>query len=90
MSISTEIRVLPSFDGVQRLYRFPNNYGASIVSHSYSLGGSSGLWELAVIKWKNDDFVLVYDTSITDSVIGYLNDESVQKRLKAISSLPRA
>ena len=36
-------------DGVQKLYSFPNGYGASVIKHKGSYGGDKGLWELAVL-----------------------------------------
>lgn len=75
------------FGGVQKLYRFDNGYGASVVKNQYSYGGEKGLWELAVIRWRNNDFDLVYDTPITDDVLGYLTEEHVQKTLLQIQEL---
>ena len=40
--------------GIQKLYKFDNNYGASVVHHSYSYGNEDGLWELAVIEFIDD------------------------------------
>ena len=78
------------FDGVQMLYRFENGYGASIVQHMHSYGGENGLWELAVIQWdrgeKHWDFV--YDTPVTDDVIGYLQWSTVTEILQDIKDLP--
>ena len=78
-----------SFDvgGVQILHRFDNGYGASIVKNEYSHGGSEGLWELAVIRWNGEKFSLVYHTSITDDVLGYLSDSEVQEVLERIEAL---
>lgn len=73
--------------GVQKLYRFDNGYGASVVKNQCSYGGKKGLWELAVIRWRNNDFDLVYDTPITDDVLGYLTEEDVQKTLLQIQEL---
>lgn len=73
--------------GVQKLYKFPNGYGASVVQHSFSYGKDRGLWELAVIKWKGEGFDLVYDTHITDDVLGYLTESDVIKTLGEIKEL---
>jgi len=75
-------------NGEQRLYRYANGYGASVVCHEYSYGGNDGLWELAVIQWHGDGFSLVYDTPVTDDVIGYLSDDDVTKLLCEIAALP--
>lgn len=73
--------------GVQKLYRFKNEYGASVVRHNGSYGKERGLWELAVIKWNYDDFVIVYDTKITEDVLGYLSPDDVERHLERISRL---
>ena len=78
-------------DGTQRLYRFANGYGASVVRHSFSYGNENGLWELAVIVWDGPtekDFLLCYTTPITDDVIGRLSEEEVETTLNAIEALP--
>jgi hypothetical protein len=74
--------------GEQRLYFFPNGYGASVVRHSFSYGGNCGLWELAVIVGDADSWSLNYDTSITDDVIGDLSEEEIQGLLEEIQALP--
>lgn len=84
-------------EGTQRLYRFPNGYGASVVrfmitmhdgtKHSGSYGSEDGLWELAIIKWDGEEFDLVYSTSVADDVIGYLTDDEVLAVLKEIMEL---
>tara|TARA_B100001105_G_C22379664_1_gene439066 strand:- start:1550 stop:1831 length:282 start_codon:yes stop_codon:yes gene_type:complete len=70
-------------DGVGYDYLFPNGYGASVVSHSYSYGGERGLWEL-MITYGEDS---VYDTEITPDVIGFLTWDGVNKYLKQVSDL---
>ena len=72
--------------GTQKIFEFANGYGASVVSHNYSYGGISGLWELAVLDQDGD---LVYDTPVTDDVLGYLSEEEVEKHLQAIAALPK-
>lgn len=70
-------------DGVQHRYLFPNGYGASVIRHSYSYGGDSGLWELGVMV----DGGLVYDTPITTDVEGWLNEDKVNELLVQIAAL---
>lgn len=75
-------------DGVQYLFGFPNGYGASVVRHNYSYGGSRGLWELAVLNFKDEkNWDLTYDTEITDDVLGYLTEEEVFDILDRINAL---
>jgi hypothetical protein len=78
--------------GVQRVYRFPNGYGASVVRHQYSYGYDSDLWELAVTRYAPDDaderFALCYTTPITDDVLGHLSDDRVLETLAQIEALP--
>lgn len=76
-------------NGVQYLFKFPNNRGASVIKHTSSYGYSEDLWELGVIRFGTDDDVwgLDYETEITNDVIGYLTDEDVQDLLKRIKEL---
>jgi len=71
--------------GVQRLYKFDNGYGASVVRSTSSYGGDSGLWELAVL---DADGGLDYSTPITDDVIGWLTEKEVNQILLKIRKLP--
>ena len=51
--------------GVQKLYRFDNGYGASVVRSQYTYGGKEGLWELAVARYTGDgidDWEIDYTT----------------------------
>ena len=80
--------------GIQKVYRFPNDYGASVVRFSIgSLGGSygaeDGQWELGVLKFDGDDWGLTYETPITNDVIGYLTDDGVVDVLQQIKALPK-
>ena len=75
---------------VQKIYRFPNGYGASVVKGEHTYGGDEGLWELAVITFKNDDihtYELCYDTEVTSDVEGNLNDDEVEALLSRIEKL---
>lgn len=69
--------------GIQKVYKFPNGYGASVIKHKGSYGYSEGLWELAVLN----EGELCYDTEITNDVIGYLNDPEVDRYLRRINQL---
>jgi hypothetical protein len=81
--------------GAQKIYRFPNGYGASVLT-----GGVEGMFytrdgtsELAVIRFTGDghkDFELTYDTPVADDVLGYLSDEEVAETLDKIAALPAA
>lgn len=76
--------------GVQKLFRFPNEYGASVVRFPGSYGSESGLWELAVIRYKGaaiDEFSLTYDTPITEDVLGHLTEQDVDELLVRIEAL---
>ena len=74
--------------GIQYLFKFENNFGASVVKHSVSYGHEEDLWELAVIEYYGSgEWYLTYDTCITDDVIGCLTDEDVRELLTKISKL---
>lgn len=88
------IRNINIIDGEQLIFRFPNNYGASVVCNAYSYGNEEGLWELAVIYWPVPenlgvfDFDLTYDTPITGNVVGHLSFQEVHELLDQIEALP--
>ena len=76
--------------GIQYIFRFNNNYGASVVKHSGSYGYEADLWELAVLEFNGSgiwDWDLTYDTEITDDVLGWLNDMVVYEVLSKINAL---
>lgn len=75
-------------NGKQYIFKFENKYGASVVKNIYSYGYDNDLWELAIIKFNNDEsFEIIYDTELSDDVIGYLKDEEVCKYLQQIKEL---
>lgn len=75
-------------DGMeQKIYKFENGYGASVICNDISYGHELGLWEVAVIKWNEDEWSLCYDTEITNDVIGYLNEDEVDNVLQQIEGL---
>ena len=75
----------------QRIYRFENGYGASVVRGPWSYGGPDGLFEAAVLRQSDDDdhrWPIDYSTPITNNVIGHLTEEDVQATLARIAALP--
>ncbi|MBR8351220.1 hypothetical protein KDX21_11635 [Burkholderia cenocepacia] len=80
----------PLNGGVQKIYRFENGFGASVVQHEFSYGGDRGEWELAVIKFNGDSWNLTYGTEITDDVIGNLAWNEVEDLLSRINALQPA
>ena len=66
-------------------FTFPNGYTGSVVRHFGSYGGPQGLWEIAVMY----DGVIVYDTPITDDVLGWQTEEDVKQVLNQIRALPK-
>ncbi len=75
--------------GTQAVYRFENDYGASVIKGGeFAYGGL----ELAVLKFNgegNEDYSLTYSTPITDDVLGYMNEQSIETTLQAISKLEK-
>lgn len=71
--------------GIGMTYHFSNGYSASVVCHSFSYGGDNGLYEIAVMY--NDQ--IVYNTPITNDVLGHLTMDDVIDVLKDIKDLPK-
>lgn len=74
-------------DKHQYLFRFGNDYGASVVKGPGTYGYDKGLWELAVVWWRGDEYQLDYDTPITGDVEGYLTVDDVKNLLEKIKKL---
>lgn len=73
-------------NGFQKIYKFGNGYGASVVCSAMSYGGSQGLFEVAVLDLAGD---IVYDTPVTNDVVGYLDFAGVADVLQQIQNLPK-
>ena len=72
-------------DGIQAIAEFPNGFGASIIKSDFSHGGKSGLFELAVLD--NDTGNINSTTDITNDVIGWQDENDIDRILTAISKL---
>ena len=82
------IKNLKKSNGIQKIYRFENNYGASVIKTTGSYGHEKGLWELAVIFFTDrEHYELCYETDITDDVIGYLILDEVDRILSKIKKI---
>ena len=86
MTAFDQLKFEPYHGGVKSRIYFTNGYGASVISHDYSYGGSQGLYELAVLK--NDE--ICFDTPIASDVLGWLEPASVTDLLRQIESLEAA
>ena len=83
-------------EGVHGLIFFDNGYGVSVVRYKSEIGlpdflsytSNEDEWELAVIKGKEDDWDLCYDTHITDDVIGHLSEGEVNWIMIQVQELP--
>jgi hypothetical protein len=82
---------------VQKVYRFPNGYGASVVKGTETFGVEDDLWEIAVLKFTGPrlcDFELEYGTPVTldapkdeQGVCGHLTEATVEGLLQLIEGL---
>ena len=72
-------------DGIQAIVEFPNGFGASVIKSDTSFGGKSGLFELAVLDNENGN--INSTTDITDDVIGWQDEDDIDRVLTAISKL---
>lgn len=75
-------------ESYQYIFKFDNNYGASVVKNPISYGNRTDLFELAVVKFI-DEFTwkICCSTDITDDVIGYLTNDDVLDLLERIKNL---
>lgn len=79
-------------EGVQKLYRFENNFGASVVKGVHTYGGEDGLWEMAPVFFKdatNTNYVLCYPPTVCPDgdVVGWLSGDEVEAKLSLIKLL---
>lgn len=71
------------------LFRFPNGYGASVISGAIAYGSATAPYELGVVKWNtNEDYQLCYNTPIAQDVIGHQTEQDVLQLLDQIQQLP--
>ncbi len=73
----------PMGDGIQAKMNFNNNYGVSVVKTSFSYGGNSGYYEIAIL-YKGE---ITYNTHITDDVIGWQTEENITEVMEKVQKL---
>ena len=66
--------------GLQKIFEFPNGYGASVVIHDFSYG-----LELALLDAECN---IIQPPDITDDVAGFLNSDTACDLLEKIARLP--
>ena len=69
-------------------FKFPNNYGASVIKKYGSYGYEDDKFELGVSYYdENGVPSLTYNTPITNNVIGWLTNDEVLEYLEKIKNL---
>ena len=66
---------------------FDNGFGASVITGEHAYSDDDHPYELAVMKGNAEKHSLTYETSVTDDVIGYLDEKAVSETLRAIEEL---
>jgi hypothetical protein len=86
-----EQEVLQWMDPAEHAHHiFDNHYGISVIRGPYTQGGKEGLYELAVLYMApgNEYSELVYDTPVTNDVVGYLTPDDVTRLMAQVEALP--
>ena len=79
-----ELKFEKVYDGVQAQAAFRNGYEISVVKHSGSYGGNSGLYELGVFDAAGS---MCDPLGWGDDVKGWLTPEDVETELKLIEAV---
>ena len=76
-------------DTQKALIRFENGYGVSVLTEAGALATIEKPYELAVIKYQNDnDYQIIYPTLFNSDVIPCLTCDEVTQYMNIIQSLP--
>ncbi|WP_410221914.1 hypothetical protein [Pedobacter sp.] len=81
------------FKGVHAVMIFDNGYGVSVTRFKLPTGSygsythNDNQYEVAIIFGTVDNYRLVFDTAITDSVIGYLYHEQVSEIMYKVQNI---
>ncbi len=90
-----EVRPFERIEGVQKIYRFKNATGASVIKGTHTYGGDDGLWEVAPVYFvghSNYEFELFYPVEVCNDgdVCGWCDDLEVEEKLRLLNNLTRA
>lgn len=90
-----EVRPFERIEGVQKIYRFNNATGASVIKGTHTYGGEDGLWEVAPVYFigaSDYAFELFYPNEVCPDgdVCGWCDDLEVEEKLKILNNLTRA
>lgn len=89
MILIKPIETRPVGPGVQKLYRFLNGYGASVIDFGY--GTQDGLYEVAMLQYYGEGHYqskLIKHELVNYDIAGWLNDIEVEILLEKIKALP--
>ena len=77
---------------IHKIYRFPNNYGASVVSGPKQRTGGAGNFRMYVLRFESSPpdhcWEIAKDTPITDDVVECDDWERVEFSLSKVLELP--
>ncbi len=77
-------------DATLKMSKIFSDNKATIDNEYGSYTNSESEWELAVLKGKEGDWEIDYNTPITSDVIGHLKDDGVTEIMKKVQQLPKA
>lgn len=73
--------------GMQYVFKFKNNYGASVVKCPGSYGSERDLWEVAIVRFTGNDWDFCDDNPVSKNPVGYLTDWQVRNMLYILRGL---
>ena len=71
----------------QAVMFFDNGYGISVITGKCAYSNDENPYECAIIKGNKEKWNIVYDTPITNDVIGYCDEDKVTEIMKQIQEL---
>ena len=85
------VETVDTMNGIQKIYKFENGYGASVICHDGSYGGpykknGPNKWEIAALD-EDKDFIGRTYLNWSDDVKGHLNDPETDRILRIIQAL---